>query len=482
MLVRALDAHGLRRAVLVGHSLGSAYVSYAVQSDAASGARRVGGVVLIDPIATNIHHSRTTREVVYTRLDTCQRSFEDFVFKKELWTSALVRKLPWHAASFRLDDCVPQTPSLIAVGELDAIVSQPAVLRGFGSWRARLRGVRVLDMRRMSHGEWLVNEQAGAKLVASVKALCLEAASIRAAEETLAAMAASDMGAASASASAGLEAAAGLATHNVEQLKESVAPPLESALLQPLASSYQAALARARNEREAFESAREQVWARAERSFEAFENEFAKRAGATATAAEVEAEVRRHILRMRAALESDFARAAAEVTAETVRSLDALERDSREVARLASKAAAEAARTSRVSLQQRDLARAASNAAEQAKLSLRAFEDDLADALESASAAAAEAEAARVALLREATATLSGLELFKPEQATPLKPEQAVPTMDGGEQEADDNSQLIERIELHLAEVANKMRRPSKLDKPKLAKPTEAEQRDARRE
>jgi hypothetical protein len=72
--------------------------------------------VLIDPIATNIHHSRTTREVVYTRLDTCQRSFEDFVFKKELWTSALVRKLPWHAASFRLDDCVPQTPSLIAVG------------------------------------------------------------------------------------------------------------------------------------------------------------------------------------------------------------------------------------------------------------------------------------------------------------------------------------------------------------------------------
>jgi hypothetical protein len=34
--------------------------------------------VYIDPIACNIHHARTSREFVYTRVETPQRSFEDF--------------------------------------------------------------------------------------------------------------------------------------------------------------------------------------------------------------------------------------------------------------------------------------------------------------------------------------------------------------------------------------------------------------------
>lgn len=70
------------------------------------GPGRVSGVVLIDPIAINLHHARTTREVVYTRLDSAQSSFEDFLFKKELWTAILIaRHLPWDQASFWLDDC-----------------------------------------------------------------------------------------------------------------------------------------------------------------------------------------------------------------------------------------------------------------------------------------------------------------------------------------------------------------------------------------
>ena len=93
----------------------------------------------IDPIACNIHHARTTREFVYTRVETPQRSFEDFLFKKELWTSIVIaRHLPWDLAGVWLDDCTPQTPTLIAVGSTDAIISPDRVAAGFGSWQARL--------------------------------------------------------------------------------------------------------------------------------------------------------------------------------------------------------------------------------------------------------------------------------------------------------------------------------------------------------
>ena len=84
LLDAALERLRLPRAVLVGHSLGSAYASYATQFDAQrseadglAGRRRYGGVVYIDPIACNVHHARTTREFVYTRVETPQRSFED---------------------------------------------------------------------------------------------------------------------------------------------------------------------------------------------------------------------------------------------------------------------------------------------------------------------------------------------------------------------------------------------------------------------
>ena len=37
-----------------------------------------------------------------------------------------------------LDDCSPQTPTLIAVGSTDAIISPDRIAAGFGSWQARL--------------------------------------------------------------------------------------------------------------------------------------------------------------------------------------------------------------------------------------------------------------------------------------------------------------------------------------------------------
>ena len=53
---------GIERAVICGHSYGTALVSYALNRDRG---RRLCGTVLLDPIATLLHHSTTTREFVY---------------------------------------------------------------------------------------------------------------------------------------------------------------------------------------------------------------------------------------------------------------------------------------------------------------------------------------------------------------------------------------------------------------------------------
>eukprot|EP00966_Prymnesium_polylepis_P090553 2096968-Prymnesium_polylepis.1 len=213
LLDAALDASGVRRAVLAGHSLGSAFVSYAARRDglraAGGGKRRFGGAVFIDPIACGLHHSRTTREFVYTRIERMQHSIEDYIFKKELWTATVIaRHLPWHDASLWLDDCVPAAPTLLAVGACDTIIHPRRIAQAFGSWNARLRGVRVLTMADMGHGGWLQDETSSAVLAASILALRQESASIGAAE------------AAAEAAAESLKEAAGAATEPLtDQLK-----------------------------------------------------------------------------------------------------------------------------------------------------------------------------------------------------------------------------------------------------------------------
>ena len=187
LLDEALESLGLRRVVVVGHSLGSVYATYVARWDAMreeAGRGKVGAVALIDPIAVNLHHARSTREVMFTRLDSAQASFEDFLFKKELWTAILIaRHVPWHKAAYWLDDCVAHRPTLIAVGSLDTIVDPIAARQGFGSWKARRKGVRVLTMEGMGHGGWLTSDPAAEKLSAAVAALRIESASTVAADE-----------------------------------------------------------------------------------------------------------------------------------------------------------------------------------------------------------------------------------------------------------------------------------------------------------
>ena len=176
-----LDSHNISRAVIMGHSLGSAYATMTATRDGAFGTKkkRISGVVLIDPIACNLHHARTTREFVHTRIETVKDSFEDFLFKKELWTSIVIaRKLSWHEGSMWPDDCVPSVPTLVAVGTSDSIVPSSSVRQSFGSWQARLRGARVITMEGCGHGEWLFDQGHGERLVAAAMDLRIESARI----------------------------------------------------------------------------------------------------------------------------------------------------------------------------------------------------------------------------------------------------------------------------------------------------------------
>ena len=58
-------------------------------SGAASRSRRVGGLVLIDPIACLLHQSRVTNQFVYTPASCLKEASDDFYFKKELFTATV---------------------------------------------------------------------------------------------------------------------------------------------------------------------------------------------------------------------------------------------------------------------------------------------------------------------------------------------------------------------------------------------------------
>lgn len=178
LLDDALARLGIERAVLAGHSLGSTFVNYAASRDRER-RQRVCGVVLLDPVACLLHHSTTTAEFVYNTPATLEDALMDYVFKKELWSAIVVsRHLPWHEAGVWLEDCSKQVPTLVAVGAQDAIVAPARVRAAFGSWQARLRGVRVVWMSG-GHGSWLGDEDLNAQLVGSVRALRSEVAARR---------------------------------------------------------------------------------------------------------------------------------------------------------------------------------------------------------------------------------------------------------------------------------------------------------------
>ena len=83
MLYRCLSCRlGIERAIIVGHSLGSAFANYALSRDRARPLPRFCGAVLLDPIAALLHHATTIREFVYRPVSGLTDDVTDFFFKK----------------------------------------------------------------------------------------------------------------------------------------------------------------------------------------------------------------------------------------------------------------------------------------------------------------------------------------------------------------------------------------------------------------
>ena len=117
------------------------------------------------------------------------------------------------------DDCVPSVPTLVVVGTSDSIVPSSSVRQSFGSWQARLRGVKVLTLEGSGHGEWLFSAEHGSRLSEAVRALRQEAARFGTASAA-ASGAASAVSAAAASAAASLPGVATAAAAVTSQAQQ----------------------------------------------------------------------------------------------------------------------------------------------------------------------------------------------------------------------------------------------------------------------
>ena len=164
-----LDAHGIDDAIVVGHSLGTAYANYLRRF----APDRVAGLALIDPIAAMIHHRDTSEAFVYKAVGpSCKTAAEEYYIRRELWTANVVsRHMRWHEAALWPSDCMPSKPTLIVLSLDDEIVPVQAIRECATTWRARARGVSVLPLPGLGHGGWLGDAKAGKLIADRVRAL-----------------------------------------------------------------------------------------------------------------------------------------------------------------------------------------------------------------------------------------------------------------------------------------------------------------------
>ena len=164
-----LDAEGVEDAIVVGHSLGTAYANYLRRF----APERVAGLALIDPICAMIHHADTGEAFVYKAVGpSCKTAAEEYYVRRELFTANVVsRHMRWHEAALWPADCVPSKPTLVVLSLDDEIVPVRAIRECATSWRARARGVQVLPLPGLGHGGWLADAKAGKLIADRVRAL-----------------------------------------------------------------------------------------------------------------------------------------------------------------------------------------------------------------------------------------------------------------------------------------------------------------------
>lgn len=156
-------------AVVIGHSLGTAYANYLNRF----APERVAAMAIIDPICCMLHQARTADAFVYAPVGASVKvACEEYYVRRELFTSNVIaRHFRWHEATLWPSDCTPNTPLLIVLSEDDVIVPVEPLRASATTWNARARGVQVLSLPGLGHGGWLGDSLASGEIARRVRGL-----------------------------------------------------------------------------------------------------------------------------------------------------------------------------------------------------------------------------------------------------------------------------------------------------------------------
>jgi pimeloyl-ACP methyl ester carboxylesterase len=118
----ALIRHGHQRAVLIGHSFGSAVVAYLCRQLP----KRVAGVVLVDPICFLLLEAAVAWRFVRRIPERASERFVEYFASRELFTSYFIsRRFHWYHAILWADELPEQ--ATVYLSESDLLVPSPQV-------------------------------------------------------------------------------------------------------------------------------------------------------------------------------------------------------------------------------------------------------------------------------------------------------------------------------------------------------------------
>ncbi|RUP47012.1 Alpha/Beta hydrolase protein [Jimgerdemannia flammicorona] len=131
-----LESHGHKQAVFVGHSLGSALLSWVIKN----ASKKVAGVVMIDPICFLLHYHDVAYNFVYRIPQRANEHIITFLASRELYISHYIsRHFHWHQTAFFVPSTNPNpaisttsvTPlpqrTTVFLSEHDNLVNSPRV-------------------------------------------------------------------------------------------------------------------------------------------------------------------------------------------------------------------------------------------------------------------------------------------------------------------------------------------------------------------
>lgn len=164
-LMSILACHGHSRGAFVGHSYGTAWVSYICKYAPSA----VAAVVLIDPICFCLHSPRLTQRFVYHRADPGSTSH---MIRTDVNVNFTIQRgFPWARISLFTEQ-IPCVPCAVFLSELDALVPSEKVERylrskgavildstevngdHFASFSKPSHPINVTIFRNQGHGDW----------------------------------------------------------------------------------------------------------------------------------------------------------------------------------------------------------------------------------------------------------------------------------------------------------------------------------------